>query len=114
MRAMGVIFSSTINTYARTVYGLIYLDYLIKQHIPPKLLTEDKQLQTRAADSAITKHLISSWKCRTSEDGLKERFTVLALAHNKSHLDMLEGLFIKHLTPELCAQKEHVRVLQLF
>ena len=86
----------------------------IKQHIPPKLLTEDKQLQTRAADSAITKHLISSRKCMTSEDGLTERFAVLALARNKSHLDVLEGLFIKHLTPELCAQKEHVRVLQLF
>ena len=45
---------------------------------------------------------------------IKERFTVLALARNKSHLDVLEGLLIKHLTPELCAQKEHFRVLQLF
>ena len=82
--------------------------------MPPKLLTEDKQLQTCAADSAITKHLKSSRKCMTSEDGLKDRFTVLALARNKSHLDVLERLFIKHLMPKLCAQKEHVRVLQLF
>ena len=40
--------------------------------------------------------------------------TVQARARNKSHLAVLEAVYIAKLKPELCVQKKYVRKLSLF
>ena len=82
----------------------------IKQHVPEKLLNlvPGAKAKTAISDSAITKHLMTSNDCIPTDP--VERLELLTRARNKSHLDVLEALFIKSLTPELCAQKEFVRV----
>ena len=86
----------------------------IKQHVPEKLLNlaPGTKAKTATSDSAITKHLMTSKDCIPTDP--VERFQLLTRARNKSHLDILEALFIRNLTPELCAQKEFVKVLKLF
>ena len=85
----------------------------IKQHVPEKLLNlaPGTKAKTATSDSAITKHLMTS-KDRIPTDPV-ERFELLTRVRNKSHLDILEALFIRNLTPELCTQ-EFVKVLKLF
>ena len=85
----------------------------IKQHVPEKLLNlaPGAKAKTAVSDSAITKHLMTSNDCMPTDP--VERFELLTRARNKSHLDILGALFIKSLTPELCAQKEFVKVLKL-
>ena len=78
----------------------------------PTLRLEQKQRLPHASDSAITKYLM------TSKDYIPtypvERFEFLTRGRNKSHMDILEALFIRNLTPELCTQEEFVKVLKLF
>ena len=40
-------------------------------------------------------------------------FSDVARACNHFHLDVLEALYIEHLSPVLCQQKEYVKVLYL-
>ena len=86
----------------------------IKQHVSNKLV-EAKTVAARkieANDSAVTKHLKESPDCLRSDP--KSRFQVLAQARNKAHLDVLEAVYIRHLEPELCQQKDtFTRTLQL-
>ena len=66
-------------------------------------------------DSAITKHLKSSVACLKGVCAdVMGHFKVITRARNKVHLSILEALLIGRLQPKLCAQKEHVRNLQLF
>ena len=73
------------------------------------------QLKVRRGDSAILKHLKSSLKCRQEVcvDAMKQ-FKILARGRSEVHLSILEALFIARHKPTLCAQKEHVRILELF
>ena len=86
----------------------------IKQHVSSKLI-EAKTVANRkieAKDSAVTKHLKESPDCLRSDRRL--RFKLLAQARNKVHLDVLEGIYIRHLEPELRQQKDtFTRTLQL-
>ena len=41
-------------------------------------------------------------------------FSVVARACSKSHINVLEAIFVARLKPELCLQKEFVRSLCLF
>ena len=41
----------------------------------------------------------------------RENFTILAQARHKAHLDVLEALYIKKLSPGLCLQKEFIQAL---
>ena len=84
----------------------------IKQHVPNKLLLPKPALQSIKADSAITKHLKENPRCISEQ--LRSKFTVLSQARTKAHLDVLEALFIRSQLPELCSQKDFVRVLSLF
>ena len=86
----------------------------IKQHIPPKLLLPGADLRTKSADSAITCHLKENSACLEAlKQNTADFFTVLCQARNTFVLDVLEALFIQRLAPELCRQKEHIRVLTL-
>ena len=47
-------------------------------------------------------------------DDVNGWFWLLARGRNSYHLRILTALFIARMKPELCAQKEHVKNLQLF
>ena len=79
----------------------------IQQHIPAKIGCNHS-----SGDSSITKHLKVSRACIPSEPA--SRFRVLAQARHRSHLDILEALFIQKLSPSLCQQKASTRNLFLF
>ena len=42
-----------------------------------------------------------------------DHFSILSRARNQFHLDVLEAVYIKVHNPELCQQKEYVKVLYL-
>ena len=73
------------------------------------LRLEQKQRLPHRTRSAIIKHLMTNKDCIPTDP--VERFELLTRARNKSHLNILEVLFIRNLTPELRAQKEFVKVL---
>ena len=85
----------------------------IKQHIPNKVMEKNqaKHIKTEKTDSAITKHLKESTNCIPTDP--QARFQTLAKARNKQHLDILEALFIRKLSPSLCKQKEFIGPLHL-
>ena len=78
----------------------------IKQHVPSKL-----NARVGANDSAVTKHLKERPLCIPENPA--SRFKILARARNRSHLDLLEAIFIRSFSPSLCQQKAHVRTLHL-
>ena len=55
------------------------------------------------SDSAITCHLQESEDCRHLDR--RKDFKVIARARQSQHLDVLEVLHIKNISPELCQQK---------
>ena len=85
----------------------------IKQHIPDRLFVNlrGKPVKT-SSDSAITKHLCESVECTQSED-IRRSFKILAKARHSKHLDVLEALYIRKKSPDLCQQKKQIRVVQL-
>ena len=85
----------------------------IKQHLPKKLFESAPNLQKNLSDSAITRHIKESKECRQKLTSLLSSFQVIAQARNKYHLNILEALFIRAKSPDLCAQKGHVKALQL-
>ena len=82
----------------------------IKQHVPSKLSAK-ALVRVGANDSAVTKHLKESPACIPQVPA--SRFEVLANARSRSHLDLLEAIFIRVLSPSLCQQKAHTRTLHL-
>ena len=86
----------------------------IKQHVPDKLfqVTTRSSMRTAPGDSAVLKHLKDNPTCLSEK--CRENFSIVAQARNKSHLDVLEALFIQNFSPDLCQHKEFVRVLSLF
>ena len=67
------------------------------------------------SDSAITRHLKSHHNCLRAVCGpnMLDHFSILSRARNQFHLDVLEAVYIKVHNPELCQQKEYVKVLYL-
>ena len=85
----------------------------VKQHILDKLFRATRTSLCKVpGDSAVTKHLKEYPDCLAVER--RENFTILAQARHKAHLDVLEALYIKKLSPGLCLQKEFIHVLALF
>ena len=77
--------------------------------------SEMQMLKVSKSDSSITRHLKTSPECREGVClDVSKRFRILSRARNAGHLSFLEALFISKLSPELCAQKEFVRSLELF
>ena len=58
-------------------------------------------------DSAILRHLTSPPACLSAvcKHGTHSHFTIQARARNKSHLAVLEAVYIAKLKPELCVQR---------
>ena len=83
----------------------------IKQHVPKKLINQTKAMKIDRCDSVITKHLKENPSCIPEQPA--ERFKILTQARTQMHLDMLEAIFIKSLTPGLCQQKDFTRTLHL-
>ena len=85
----------------------------IKQHVPSKLSANvvSTPLRIAASDSAITKHLKEYPACIPESPAAC--FEVLHVARSKSHLDLLEAIFIRSLSPSLCQQKAHTKTLHL-
>ena len=84
----------------------------IKQHIPDRLFVNLRgRPDAASSDSAITKHLIEHREC--ADKNVRTNFTVLAKARHSQHLDVLEALYIKSRSPELCHQKKTLHVLSL-
>ena len=71
----------------------------IKQHIPNRLSTNG----VKRTDSAILVHLKSNHTCIPGDkDHAIARFRVLANGHSQCHLNMLEAVFIKSISPSMC------------
>ena len=69
----------------------------------------------KKSDSAVTKHLKASSACIRDElRTVGNTVGFLAQARSQFHLNTLEVLFIQLLAPQLCNQKDYVRVLSLF
>ena len=84
----------------------------IKQHIPEQLLKTNPNVKATSYDSGITKHLKRSKVCRNP--ALPTKFRIISsVARNECHLEILEALFIRARSPELCQQKAHVKNLTL-
>ena len=83
----------------------------IKQHIPDRISNNG----VKRTDSAVLAHLKSNHSCipEDKEHGI-DRFRILANGHSQCHLNVLEAVFIKSLSPSMCLQKEHVKKLILF
>ena len=71
-----------------------------------------KTRNSNSQQSAIKSHLSVSDSCR--ELYRDDVFSVLARGRSVLHLSVLEALYIRKLSPELCVQKENVLSLQLF
>ena len=85
----------------------------IQQHVARKLIDgrTEKGLKSEKNDSAVEKHLKGNPIYIPLEP--EKCFTVLARARNKSHLDILEAVFIRTLSPDMCQQKEFTKQIQL-
>ena len=83
----------------------------VKQHIPAKLFTPNKNWKWQKSDSAITRHLKENPAC--IKEGLTKSFQVLARARHQQHLEILEAAFIKAKKPALCQQKDLSKALLL-
>ena len=67
------------------------------------------------SDSATTKHVKLSPDClRSVCSNVFCHFSVVARARSKSHLNVLQAMFIARPKPELYLQKEFVKSLCLF
>ena len=62
--------------------------------------------------SSVAKHLVDNHQCAVNYDD--SCFRVVCVSSSKSRLEVLEALFIRSLTPDLCSQKNNVAVLKLF
>ena len=92
----------------------------IKQHVPASFLKKlsdptpaaNNPLQvTNKSLSAIAQHLLDSPDCVLSF--AHDRFSILAKARSSFHLQILEALYIRKLSPVLCKQKELIYSLKL-
>ena len=82
------------------------------KHVPDKLFVNLRgKTAVTASDSAITRHLKENLEC--ADIGLCQQFQILAGARHSQHLDVLEALYIRSKSPDLCHQKKFIQVLKL-
>ena len=63
-------------------------------------------------DSAVANHLAGNEQCRLKYSD--SDFSILARARSELHLCVLEALYIRHLSPDLCAQTNFVLAFVVF
>ena len=97
----------------------------IKEHVPASLLNSCK-INSKPIDvilksngqpyvtklSSIGQHLKENPKCGKEFD--KRQFSVVARARSDFHLKVLEAVYLKLWSPNLCVQKEYVYNTILF
>jgi len=101
------------------------LEDRIKQHIPfairnnletghtqPSRTCKNPTGMPAQSDVAIGHHLLNNPDC--AQDYHVERFQIVARAHIKAHLHVLEDTFIHTRAPVHCKQKEYVQTMHLF
>ena len=82
------------------------LEERVRQHIPRFLLSGRLTSgHSQAMDSAIGEHLLTINSCRTSYED--DCFSVLHRARDKSHLKVLEAIYISMNRPSLCRQSNN-------
>ena len=86
----------------------------IGQHVPPYLrkILGTLRAQNAAPTSAIGQHLKSNIEC--GKRFSPESFEIVTFGRTKTHLSILESLFISGRRPILCRQKDFVYTRQLF
>ena len=85
----------------------------IKQHVPATFLQAQPGLRKAKSDSAVARHLKENPACLQGGDNVRKRFRVLARVRHLSHLSIIEAVHIRDRTPDLCKQKDFVRMLYL-
>ena len=87
------------------------LEVRIKQHIP-RILSSGRLTSghSQAMDSAIGEHLLTINSCRTCYEN--DCFSVLQRTRDKSHLKVLEAIYISMNRPSLCTQLNN-RILNI-
>ena len=98
----------------------------VKQHVPRHLVdsgTEQSRKRGRPPkkcanpgsdyQSVIACHLVSNKPYLETYSDF-ESYKILTRGRSRSHLDILEAMYIKHLKPVLCKQKTYVSYLTLF
>ena len=81
---------------------------------PENLVSTQSSLELRDPahyDSSVAKHLAANPLCRATY--LDTDFSVVTRGRSFSHLQVLEALYIRKLSPPLCAQTK-VKTLKLF
>ena len=71
-----------------------------------------KTVSTKAYQSAVTWHLSLNSECAKAY--CDNCFSVLSLARSCRHLEFLESVYVHVQRPDLCVQKETVKLLLLF
>ena len=77
---------------------------------------QEKKPEKKAEDyqSSVARHLVQNDVCARAYNDLS--FRVVRVCLSKSHLDVMEALYIRSLKPDLCAhvQRTSITTLQLF
>ena len=83
------------------------------KHVPDKLFVNLRgKTAVTASGLAITRHLKENHEW--ADIGLLQEFEILARARHSQHLDVLEALYIRSKSPDLCHhQKKFIQVLKL-
>ena len=64
----------------------------------------------KRTDSAILAHLKSNHSCIPGDkEHAIDRFRIIATGRSQCHLNVLEAVFIKSLSPSMSLQKENVK-----
>ena len=81
-----------------------------KQHTPDRISNNG----VKRTDCAILAHLKSYHSCIPGDkEHAIDRVRILVTGRSQCHLNVLEAVFIKSLSPSMCLQKEHVKKLML-
>ena len=90
------------------------LNAKIAQHVPPSLrkIIGTAKAQIAAPQSAIGQHLKNNIEC--GKNYSDDKFEIVTFGRTKTHLSILESLYITGSRPILCKQKEFVYTRKLF
>ena len=86
----------------------------IAQHVPPYLekIIGTAKARSAAPTSAIGQHVRDNDEC--GKNYSTDKFEIVSFGRTKTHLSILESMYISERKPILCKQKEFVYTRQLF
>ena len=85
---------------------------ILKRSLPSRACKSSTPNPTQTCDSAIGLHLLLNASC--AKHYHQDRFRLLARGRSSFHLSVLESIFIKTSSPDLCRQKEFVYSLKIY